>query len=403
MSHVPALDGIRGVAVALIVWRHLELLVPAWEDGAPLAGSFLGVDLFFVLSGFLITSLLLGEQEHTGAIRFGGFFRRRALRLLPALLVLLGAHLGYAAVAGLPAGLERSSLLSILFYYSNWKIASELYVAEGLGHMWSLAVEEQFYLVWPFVVALLAGRRRPRALLPALLVAATVAVALHRAVLWRQGAGWLPLYVRTDTRADSLLIGALTALVWSRGPVVARSVPVVATAGLALVAVFAAVVPVDSPAYYLGGFTVVAVAAAAVVLGVLHGGWWGARLFAARSLRAIGRVSYGLYLWHLPVFTGVQRYGAGWSAPARVATGLSLAAIATIVSWWCIERPVLAWKDRLEARSTAATGSMPPRASLPSAPDPTSHAWDPSPSSPAAGGRRGGAAPVEEGSGSVGA
>lgn len=175
----------------------------------------LGVDAFFVLSGFLITALLLREQATTGRIRVGRFYMRRALRLLPALLVFLGVHAVYAAVVDLPAGGERSSLLAVLLYYVNtdWRPA---HVTDGIGHLWSLSVEEQFYIVWPLCVLLVAGLHRRAAVAIPAIVVGIAAVSVYRLVQWQDGADRIGLYQGTTTRADALLVGALLAHLWVR-------------------------------------------------------------------------------------------------------------------------------------------------------------------------------------------
>ncbi len=180
-------------------------------------GGFLGVDVFFVLSGFLITALLLREQADHGGVCFGSFYARRALRLLPALFVLLMAHAIYARIAHLPSAAEISTIRAAIFYYVNWYGVWHVFgVAQGLGHLWSLAIEEQFYLVWPTVLVLFLGLRRKTTRVTVILVAAIVTIGVHPALMWEHGTSWLFIFLRTDTRADSLLVGALLACLWVR-------------------------------------------------------------------------------------------------------------------------------------------------------------------------------------------
>jgi peptidoglycan/LPS O-acetylase OafA/YrhL len=166
LGYVPALDGIRAFAVLFVMSYHVGRVFARIDPflGRERSwigrGGFLGVDLFFVLSGFLITSLLLGEQSKTGRISLGGFYRRRALRLLPALLAMLTVHLLYTVVTGLPLAIETHSIAAVVLYVANWYRTTGHPLAHGLTHLWSLSVEEQFYVLWPVVTIVVLGVRR---------------------------------------------------------------------------------------------------------------------------------------------------------------------------------------------------------------------------------------------------
>jgi peptidoglycan/LPS O-acetylase OafA/YrhL len=354
LGHVPALDGLRGVAVLLVIVWHTEgVLVPTKVTlvPGPLKGAYIGVDIFFVLSGFLITSLLLGEHLDRGRIRLGAFYQRRALRLLPALYALLLIHVCYTAATGLSLHTAWLGVRAALVYMSNWAWKWDGLKSDGaLGHLWSLSVEEQFYVVWPAVMIGLLALRRRVSTVTAIMTAAIVAVAVHRAVMWHNGTSWLFLYLRTDTRADSLLVGALLAHLWVRGWSPRRGV--VATAWCATLILGGTVVRVGPTRafMYLGGFTLVALCTAAVILAAVDGRWVVTRVLELRPLRAVGRVSYGLYLWSLPVFIAVNRYGTGWGAPARVVVGLVIAAALTVLSWTFLERPIMGLRNRRRTR-----------------------------------------------------
>jgi peptidoglycan/LPS O-acetylase OafA/YrhL len=189
-TRVAALDGLRGIAIALVLVHHSRAVFVPTANETFVPGGFLGVDLFFVLSGFLITSLLVAERDSSGHIRLTAFYRRRLMRLYPALVALLAVHAVYAARIDVPAEHERDAALSILFYYSNWR--QSFTIPEGLGHMWSLAVEEQFYLLWPIaLLGLLAVTRRRWTVLTGILIAAIAGVALYRAMRWNDGTLWL--------------------------------------------------------------------------------------------------------------------------------------------------------------------------------------------------------------------
>ena len=238
IPYQPALDGLRGVAVAAVLLYHGGV---TWMDG-----GFLGVDIFFTLSGFLITTLLLVEWGRTRTIRLGAFWLRRARRLLPALgLVLLGIALYAAFVAsqGQLAGIRTDSF-STIGYVANWRFVlsgqgyfEEFATPSPFRHMWSLAIEEQFYLVWPFIVLGLLHWRPKLRFLTRLFVGSAVASALLMAVLFRSDRDPSRVYYGTDTRAQALLVGAAlaAALLGARQrsrsrPI--RSVPIV-RAGLA--------------------------------------------------------------------------------------------------------------------------------------------------------------------------
>jgi peptidoglycan/LPS O-acetylase OafA/YrhL len=321
-----------------------------------LRGGFLGVDLFFVLSGFLITSLLLAEWDASGSIDLPAFWGRRFRRLLPALLVVLAVVTAYGAVA-LPAtelGELRRSGLGTLGYVANWvaiRSGSDYWAAFSapslLQHAWSLAIEEQFYVVWPLLGALglrlTRGRRGPLVLATSVLAVASVAS------LWinhRPGASTARAYYGTDTRAAAILYGALAAL-WLAGRARRSAQPaerVLAWAGVpaALVLVWAwTSLGGTDDALYGFGLPLVGVSAA-VLIATVSGPSAGAigRVLSIRPLGALGRVSYGLYLWHWPVFVVLEpgRFGLhGWVlTTVRVVVSLLLA----VLSLRLVEQPV---------------------------------------------------------------
>ncbi len=332
---------------------HLPVVVPAGIAGYVITdyveGGFLGVDLFFVLSGFLITALLLKEQSNHGAIRLASFYGRRALRLLPALYVLLVVHLIYAKVVGLPRDNELMTIRWALVYATNWQAVFHFFtVAEGLGHLWSLAIEEQFYLVWPLVLILFLSLRRSASAVTAVLVTGIALVALRRYVMLSAGTSTLLLFLRTDTRVDSLLVGCLLASLWVRRRTPTRGLAPAAWVASAVIAICVAFSSSDSRFLYEGGFTAFAIAAATLILATVDSDWWGNRLLAVAPLRLLGRVSYGLYLWHLPIFFAVAREGQGWSSLTRIVVAVTLTALFTALSWQLVERPALRVKRRLE-------------------------------------------------------
>ena len=338
---IGGLDGLRAVAVIAVVAYHL------WPDH--LQAGFLGVDLFMVLSGFLITGLLIDERARAGAVRLGAFWVRRFRRLVPALLALLVAVAVWVNISG-AAELKRTVRgqgIASLFYVGNWKLVAEGTSYASLSnapspllHLWSLAIEEQFYLVWPLVVVgvLLLARGR-RAALMVVAAAGAVASAAWMAASYRPHVDPLRLYYGTDTRAQAFLIGAV-AVIAARRYTGERAQRIVRTASIpAFVVVVAAFALLHQPdILYRGGFAAFAIAAAIVVVAVTNRGPVTSTLDRG-PLRLVGRVSYGIYLWHWPIIVLVTARTAHVNGVALLALRLGLIAAATAASWLLIERP----------------------------------------------------------------
>ena len=357
LTHNGALDGLRGVAVLLVLMRHSFELVPGgfgpqWLDDF-LGGGYFGVDIFFVLSGFLITSLLLDERESSGAVGMRSFYGRRALRLMPALVVMLGV----VSIVLLFNGETRSSLWptvrSSLFYYQNWHSVwdPDNLAGQWFGHLWSLSIEEQFYFVWPVVFLVLVALTKKHVVRVAVLALGVLWVVWYRLQVWNAGDGWAFLMVRTDTRADALLIGCLVAFLYQWQVVRTRAVQVIGWCGA--VVVFATVALTSPPDEYLyvGGLTVGALGVGCVVWAIAEGSWQGARFFTLKPLRIVGKVSYGLYLWHFPIFGFVAQHSASMNSGVRLVIALVASALFTALSWYVVERPALRLKDKWFARS----------------------------------------------------
>jgi peptidoglycan/LPS O-acetylase OafA/YrhL len=325
--HMPGLDGVRAIAVTGVLVFHAK---PEW-----LPGGFLGVDVFFALSGFLITSLLLAELGETGSVRFGRFYVRRARRLLPALfLVLIATSVLATTVAQDAAARVREDVVAAFFYMTNWWYVlhgQSYFEATGrppmLQHLWSLAVEEQFYLVWPLLLFGLWRLGRVRGVRIGAAAGALLSTALMTWIAVRDG---MPdvvdasrVYFGTDTHAMTLLVGAVLATLWTPrrigSELTARGRQVTAAVGftalVALVAIFWLVGPL-SPALYRGGFLVVALVSTAVVAASAVTGTAFSSLLARQPLRWLGERSYGIYLWHWPIFMvlrpGIDLDAAEW-------------------------------------------------------------------------------------------
>jgi peptidoglycan/LPS O-acetylase OafA/YrhL len=346
LGHVAALDGIRGIAVLLVVGLHYGFVLQH-EDGGLLPGGFLGVNLFFVLSGFLITSLLLSERGRAGSISMRGFYTRRALRLLPALVGLLVFHLFYAAHTDIPWRHEAVAQLSILFYVSNWVQAFGFDMPNELAHTWTLSVEEQFYLLWPLALAFLLVRARSQRVIFGAVIAGIVASALIRAWLWHFGSGFPAAYIRTDARVDELLVGAAFAFAWRWRWLEGRWVSRAGAVALAFLIAVVALWDQDFTVQFSGGYTVIALAAG-FVIAAATGPWRPRAVFEWGPLRQVGRVSYGLYLWHLPCLYLASRGLASHAAGVQASVGLLITAAATWFSWRVIEQPFLRLKVRYQ-------------------------------------------------------
>ncbi|MEM9513480.1 MAG: acyltransferase family protein [Actinomycetota bacterium] len=347
LTYLPALDGLRALAVTAVVAYHLGF---GWASG-----GFLGVDLFFVISGYLITTLLLLERAADGRISLRTFWLRRFRRLVPPLVVMVAAVIVATRVWGVPEQWTsiRGDAIGALTYVANWWfiIGGESYFDTLLGpsplrHTWSLAIEEQWYVFWPLVVAGLLAWRFGRRFAPLILLVAAVASALWMAVLY-DPADPSRVYFGTDTRAQQLLIGAALAWLLHRRRAVAdhgaerRSLGVVPLVGLlAFVAVVVTVDDLDGW-LYRGGFLAVSIVAAVIVAAVSRPVVPASlRWLQAAPLVWVGVRSYGIYLWHWPVIVFVgPPMGIEWSRGPLVALQLALTLLLTELSLWLVERP----------------------------------------------------------------
>ncbi len=352
LPHIPAFDGIRAVALIAMLLFHGGI---SW-----MPGGALGVDVFFVLSGFLITALLVRERDRSGRIALGQFYLRRARRLLPGLFLLL---IFVAVVWGLLLTVKTPGLrgdeLSTLFYGANWRFALsgqgyfEHFTAPSpLRHTWSLAVEEQFYLIWPLAVIWLLSRRRsiPRWAVSLVALAFVVTLVESLAGVWTDR-----LYYGTDTRAIPLLLGSALGAWYARHPAGAvlgsqarRWLQLVGVVGAAGIGYAFTVVHGDSEALYRGGFVLVALTVVILMAAVaLVPDGWLAPLLSWQPLCYIGVISYGLYLWHWPLFLLITHERTGLGVPALLAVRLVCTAVAAVVSYHFIELPIRERRWRL--------------------------------------------------------
>jgi peptidoglycan/LPS O-acetylase OafA/YrhL len=366
-SYRPGLDGLRAVAVGLVVVYH----VVRTANGPVLRGGFVGVDVFFVLSGFLITSLLLREHARTGTVALRRFYARRAWRLVPVLLVVAAVTAAYFAL--LPADEFTSAevkqetltgaLMSVL-YVASWGFALDGPMGV-MGYTWSLSVEEHFYLVWPVAVLLLL-RRRDLATLPRRVAVVTaVATAWPVVLLLGLGVSWNRLYAGPDTRASQLLAGCLLAVVMARPGGLGRwrvlASGRAATLSAVALLLAACVLERTSYAYWLGGQQVVTIAAVCLTAHLaLRDDTRLARLLSWGPAVAVGLWSYSIYLWHRP-FLVVFYPWLGETSAAR-ALGAAVSVVVAVAGFRWVEQPLLRRATGRAARpESPETTPAPPR------------------------------------------
>ncbi len=337
LGHVGALDGLRGLAVLIVIAYH-----GGWFG---IAGGFIGVDLFFLLSGFLITRLLVDEHHRNGKISMKGFYVRRGLRLLPALIVLV-AGVWVAALllesSGLRGGLGNRTFWA-LSYLANW---NDVFTGTHYGpfsHLWSLSVEEQFYVLWPLVVIAVIRRWGPGAVG---LVAGVGAVlcALSTAAQFAFGVSGFTLYFGTHTHGAVLLLagswlGATPAILDRISDEMGHRLLAVGLAGLTIMML----VPNRFGILHAGlGYIPITLVSLALVAGaVVHPRWPPLHL---APLRLAGRLSYGLYLWHIPMFPITLALVPNMNRILAVGGGT---VVATALSFVLVERPAMRLKRRL--------------------------------------------------------
>jgi peptidoglycan/LPS O-acetylase OafA/YrhL len=345
-SYLAGLDGIRAVAVLGVIAFHIGA---GWA-----AGGLLGVGVFFVLSGYLITDLLVAQFRERHTINLGQFWLRRARRLLPALFLMLFVVIGWSTLFDrAQLGALRDDLPSAVAYYSNWWFIHQhiSYFARfgpptPFGHLWSLAIEEQFYLLWPLLLLLglrLARSRRP---LIALILAAAAASAIEMGLLYVPFGDPTRVYDGTDTRAFALLIGAALAIAWPRdmriSKLTAGARRVLEAAGsLALVGIVVLFCTTSEYETFLyrGGILLCAILSAVLIAVTIHPGTRFAHLLGVAPLAWIGKRSYGIYLWSYPVIvltTPVGKTPGAFHAVVDIAVTFVLAAL----SWTYLEEPI---------------------------------------------------------------
>jgi peptidoglycan/LPS O-acetylase OafA/YrhL len=345
--YVPGLDGIRALAVISVIAYHL---------GLPSAkGGMLGVGVFFTLSGYLITDLLMGHWRRHGNLGLGTFWLRRARRLLPALFLMLAiVSVWVALFDASQLDQVRRQVISAAFYFANWSTIAQhgSYFARfaaplPLDHLWSLSIEEQFYLVWPWLLMLALWLTRTRRALLMMTMTLGVASAIAMGLLFHPGYDPTRAYEGTDARAFTLLIGAALAIVWPselpRRAAVNPRLPVlldsIAVGGIVAIALLISLTDPFTSFLYPYGFLILSIATAAVVGAVVHPASRVGAALGWRPLRWIGVRSYGIYLWQWPIIVLATPVG---ETPGLIRGALEVAAtvLAASLSWRYVEEPI---------------------------------------------------------------
>jgi peptidoglycan/LPS O-acetylase OafA/YrhL len=358
LPYEPALDGLRGLAISLVMVFHAD------ETG--LRGGFLGVDIFFVLSGFLITTLLLQEWRSTQRIDLRQFIYRRALRLMPAFLVLL---VGFTTVSLLVLDPDRARSNAIdaiiaLCSLSNWAMAFNLHPPNYLAHTWSLSIEEQYYLLWPLALMALLHRGRSMHQVATIVAVAAVATWILRVALGLGGSSLERLHYGLDTRADALLAGCLLGLLLSRQVLssqrrylTAPALGMLSCAGILGLLVLAALIEWPDRHVHYWYSPAVALLTALVIADIMLS----ERSRVRRALSTpvlvwLGSLSYGLYLWHAPIDRAMAHFG--FSPLGILTLGSVLALGAASCSYYLLERPLRRFRTGLVPRRVAPSANM---------------------------------------------
>jgi peptidoglycan/LPS O-acetylase OafA/YrhL len=356
LPSIPALDGIRAIAVFLVIFYHLSN-----ERKLPVVPGPLGVLGFFVLSGFLITWLLLKEQEKSGSISLKGFYRRRALRIFPAFYVFWLLAVGSRLVVHGEGQMPWSQAFGAFFYVSNYFHAIFHPSPDFILHTWSLSAEEQFYLLWPITFLLFSTNRRRLMVLLAMVIAA---IWVHRVRLWMVSHAAYYITYAFDTRADALLVGCLLALLLkeghAQGLIEKTCRPLWAPLVTASLIGFSVLAGGLSEGYKLTGALAIEPLLVALLICqlVLHSASWPWRWLNSKPAEYLGRISYPLYLYHMlatHVATRIAVRIPGLSTPLFVVLAVFVAIVMASCSYHFVEKPFLALKTKRSAQPRAAS------------------------------------------------
>lgn len=344
--YMPGLDGVRAVAVIAIIIYHLN---PQW-----LSGGFLGVDTFFVISGYLITSLLLTEYHNTGKIELMSFWLRRVKRLIPAVLFLVMGVIVLSLIF-MPMEIQkvRADSIAAIFYVSNWWYIMqnvdyfEQFAVQPLKHLWSLAIEEQFYLVFPIVLlSLLSFIRRLKSIRIIFLILLVISM-IAMMVLYVPNENVARVYFGTDTRIQTLLMGVLLALVWPPFQLKAKvntqmrmMIDTAGVVGLAILFICFKFVSETNSILYYGGFFLISTVTLLVIASSVHPSGYFAKFLGNKVFTFIGSRSYSLYLWHYPIIVLIHhQFVQGQIPPLVYVVEILLMVLMAEFSYKFIEQP----------------------------------------------------------------
>ena len=323
----------------------------SWVNQA-FSRGFLGVDLFFVLSGFLITSLLFREGEKSITAKLKGFYYRRALRILPALYALLIISFAVALWERSSLRNQWNSTWSTLLFISNWMFESFFpQTQDDLGHLWSLAVEEQFYIVWPLAFFIIRRWRIHWVVTTCVMTVLVVIIAFHRNSLWDSQVPWLFIYLKTETRADAILIGCVFAFIYryvSFSPKLLRILGYLSVVLLVTIAYLYS--DLKKGFLYEGGFSLIAFLFGIVILAIVQVPSFGGPIVNSKMLVWWGQRSYGIYLWHLLIFRIFGRHEFVGHEPLRIVLAVGISLFVAEASWRIIEQPFIRIKNNKFSR-----------------------------------------------------
>ncbi|MBU2986874.1 acyltransferase [Saccharophagus degradans] len=348
LTYSPALNGLRGYAILLVIIFHA-----APHDW--LIGGYLGVDVFFTLSGFLITNLLIKECLGKKRINLKNFYLRRCLRLLPALLLVITGFTIFSLIAFDRGAIIRSAIDSVIVLanVANWPRAFGIWRPEWLGNTWSLSIEEQFYLLWPPVLYFLTKRNVQLSTLIKIAIGIAVLAWGWRIYLTGQGADWMRVYNGTDTRIDSLLIGAALGiavyLASFDGFIRAnrKLISYLAVTASLIILGLSTIVSFKSPLLYYFILVIVELCTCVIILNACYEG----PSIIKKALELpilvwLGSISYSLYLWHYPIFRALREM-AEFSPLLILIVGTGISVCIAALSYYFVEKPILAYKQKL--------------------------------------------------------
>ena len=357
-ARIEGLDGLRAVAVMTVLVSHIFIAVPGILQFSTFRtfarGGFLGVNIFFVMSGFLITSRLLQDKESNGRINMRRFYAHRALRIFPAVIVFLVAHYFYAVQNNYPlsgtASNEFVMTKATFLQYANYAIYKNpmTQFVDNVS-LWSLSIEGQFYIAIPIVMYFLFRKNQNQSILISIILLTICLLAVQRGIVYND-LGWFAAYIRTDTRIESLIIGMLGAVLIMKTnvvqPILLRyaSFPAVIIV-IAIVAYGRA----DGSFMWFGGMTLFDVSCLIIVLALVQNSFFASSILRWKPIAWVGVISYGLYIWQIPVFRIIERHGETLSNTERLVLAMGATFLLSAASWYLIEQPVVRsrWAQRL--------------------------------------------------------